>query len=124
MRTAMMSAGFLLAGAMLMNATVDGQDKKDEKVDPKWPDKVAVRRWDAQGKQFLPEIKDVKAKYKELGKEDKTPVWQLRTANLPAPTAGTEITDKDGVVWVTTKVVHNDEYSTCYVTKKPAPKPD
>ena len=94
------------------------QDKKDEK----WPDRVALRRWDSQGKQFLPEIKDVHARYKELGRTDKKTAWELRNANLPTPTVGSEITDKDGVVWVVTKLSRGDEETLCYAEKKDARK--
>jgi hypothetical protein len=105
-----MLAGFALAtGALIMSDTATAADepKKEEKKDPtkdaSYDEKVSVRRF-VNGKLLTNPAKDVPAFRLEKGGALK---FYTKAKTAATPTVGTEITDKDGTVFVVERVVEN-----------------
>ena len=115
MRTLLLA---LALGGMTMIAEADAQEKKEEK----FPEKVTVRGWDANGKQFLNPQENVPAKRRKSNDGEKD-IYDISPAYPRTVWKGTEITDADGVVWVAAESsgVGRDRYIV-FVTKKADPK--
>lgn len=117
MRTAIMLAFLLvLTGA----AQADEKKSPDPRKKESYTDKVTVRQW--AGDKFIDPRDTVAFK----GEFKDAPVLYVYTTNTSInPVAKSEITDKDGVVWVVSKSVETTDNFTfyrCHVTKKPAQK--
>lgn len=113
----------LMCGGLAMSeAQVTGDDKKEEKKDEKYPERVTYRYWDEQGKKFLPSINDCPAKFVNFKGQDK---WRLKSTSIvgPTPSKGSEVTTKDGT-WVVEKVEDGEGHHILYAKKKPAEKKD
>ena len=112
-----------------MNATAD--DKKDDKKElpplkPPYTERVTVKRWTNSDKKFLNPNENIEA-YRDKSKDGKDRIY-LKAGSMMGCVPGgpvevkTEITDKDGKVFVVTNMVHVGKTYLCYVTEKPAEK--
>jgi hypothetical protein len=113
-------------GVLTMAATSEvdaGQDKKDE---PKKAENeaVTVRQWIASDKIFL----KPRDRLALRGEVKGVPVWRFSQGDRGVvPTVGSEIIDKDGVVWVVTLVVDETATGTghrCHCEKRESAKKD
>src|SRR5678809_61269 len=121
MRTAMMLAGFLtgaiaMSDAAVANGTVEPQ-KKDKPTE-----KVTLRQWLPKQGKFVKPTENVDAFRKTIREMETIVLVGQRAALGGGPTPKSEITDKDGVVYVVDKVSGGGGQFICYVTKKEEPK--
>jgi hypothetical protein len=114
----------LLLGATLVSATALAQEKKEEKKLPdptkkeSYTEKVSVRR--LEGGALGNALPDVPA-----FRFEKDGAVKFYTHALPGgtPNKGTEITDKDGAVYVVESVFNQPRLGFHVSTVKPKPKP-
>jgi hypothetical protein len=96
LRTAIVFVAFTLTTAALtMSDTATAQDKKEEKKDNKYPEKLKLRVWDAQGKKFLDE-QTVDAR--RITSRDGSVVFFFVSKQLAGnyPNKDSEVTDEKG----------------------------
>lgn len=124
-RSCMLVAVFLFTvGAVAMpNAVAQGKrtqgEKKKKEKESKFNEKVTLRAWDKQRKQFLKPQENIDAYRQEIPKKGLVIVLGGRevTPITGHPTIGSEITDKDSKVYVVSRVEGKRPYF-CYVTEK------
>jgi hypothetical protein len=119
LRAVIILVGLLaLTGAATMS-TATAQEKKEPR-DPKkaesYDEKVAVRSWD--GRKFAAPVKDVPA-FRGTDRDGKPCIWtRAHGATHGNPTKGSELIDKDGVVWIVGAAFKNQWCTICEVHKK------
>lgn len=122
MRGMMLAGIALTAGVLTMSDAAIADEPKDEKKEKKDPankesydEKVTVKQL-ASGK-FLNPVENVPAFRGEI--KDKMVFYIKPLASNSEAPKGSEITDKDGVVYVSEKVSKASTFHIVYVTKKP-----
>jgi hypothetical protein len=130
MRTKILAALFLFSmGVMIVNDMATAQDKKDEKKpnprkDEMPPEKVSLRVWDKQRGQFLKAQDEIDATRKDDAKRG-TVFYLSGRGVIPVTghaTVGSEITDKDGKVYVVNKATKGTNLYVCDTSPKEVPK--
>lgn len=90
---------------------------KADRLEAPWTELVTLKAWDAQGKKFLNERKGLKAYRREDGSQL---FICIQTADiLGTPTIKSEITDKDGSIYIVSRVDGDRPARCCSVTQKP-----
>ena len=101
-----------------MPDTLPGQEKKSPSKKESYDEVVTVRHW--TGKIFLNPVENVLMFRGEIDK--KTVFYTMPKGGNDKSPKGSEITDKDGEVWIVDKVTADRLYHINYVTKKPVEK--
>ncbi|AMV23780.1 hypothetical protein VT84_05165 [Gemmata sp. SH-PL17] len=97
-----------------------GQEKKNPSKDESYDEKVSVRKWN--GKIFIKPVENVPM-YRKTDKDGVVKMWtKSQLATDGNPDKGSELTDKDGAVWIVKKISKGAEFHVCTVEKKPAEK--
>lgn len=105
---------FTTFGALAMPATIDAQEKKSPADKDSYTDKMTVKQWN--GAKFFMPVEDVPAFRTEI--KGKPVIYTKPSSDTAKSPKGSEITDKDGVVWVVTESKPGSGYQLNYVTKK------
>lgn len=106
----------LITGAMTMSDEAYGQEKKDPTKPDSFDEVVSVRFWD--GAKFIKPVDDVRA-FRHTDKGGVLWFWTQQNGTTAGnPGKGSELTDKDGKVYVCEKATKSNGFTICTVKPK------